>query len=114
MQRYLKQLAGRVTLMGGDPGQIPATSTGIWKTLAPVLHPHREHHYTGKIETLIYDHVGDFAGFTLESGHGEIHRLESREPHIEELVRRAWQEGSRVMVTVDSERPHLALAILLL
>lgn len=114
MQRYLKQLAGRVTFMGGDPAQIPPTFTGIWKT--PVVHPLPEpkRRFIGKIDTVLYDHFGDFEGFTMESERGEIHSYESRERPVEDLARRAWQDRFRVMLTVDPHHPHRPLSIVLL
>jgi hypothetical protein len=113
MQRYLAQLAGRVTFMGGNPSQIPATGTGIWQLPPPLKH--LEEHFTGKVETLIYDRFGDFEAFTLETMSGALHRFDSREPHVGELARRAWEARSRIRVVVDlSHARHPASIVYLL
>jgi hypothetical protein len=111
MQRYLGQIAGRVIDMGGNPAQIPATGTGIWKKLPQ---PRPERRLVGKIERLIYDRFGDFEAFTLETMSGEIRRFESREPHVAELARRAWQERWRVLVEVERHHEHRPISISLL
>jgi Galactose oxidase, central domain len=114
MQRYLRQIGGRVTYMGGNPTVIPPTSTGIWTTKFPHPDPHGERRFVGKVESVIYDRFGDFEGFTLETMGGEIKRFESREPHIEELARRAWQERYRVMVVAEAHHEHHPTLIVLL
>jgi hypothetical protein len=58
--------------------------------------------FRGKIEGIIYDHFGDFAGFILETEDGSHHRFSSREQPMLEVVRRAWSE--RTPVTVEAER----------
>lgn len=61
--------------------------------------------FVGKVESVIYDRFGDFEGFTLETMNGAIHRFESREVRIAELVRGAWKD--RLRVRVVTEPPHL-------
>ncbi|HZX70243.1 MAG TPA: hypothetical protein VFE77_05425 [Rhodanobacter sp.] len=126
-QRYLQQLGGRVTFMGGDPGKVYPSPTGVWR------HPYHpgegghggdhgghggdghgeggdhdrdrdggEHDWgsvTGKVDAIIYDHFGDFAGFVLEDFHGRMHRFYSREHRVEERARQA-QEERRVTTVV--------------
>jgi hypothetical protein len=111
MQRYLAQLAGRVSQMGGDPSKIPPTGTGIWHLPPPTR---VEEDFTGKVETLIYDRFGDFEAFTLETMSGAYHRFDSREPHIADLARRAWEARTRVRVVVELSRPHRPASIVLL
>ena len=121
-QRYLEQLGGRVAYMGGDPVKVHPSPTGVWQV---PYHPgggghgghgghgdHGDHGrgdhganadgdrraVTGKIDALVYDHFGDFAGFVLESFHGHMHRFHSREARIEDRVRRALQD--RLVTTV--------------
>ncbi|MDX2055915.1 MAG: hypothetical protein SFV15_26165 [Polyangiaceae bacterium] len=53
---------------------------------------------SGKISGLLYDHFGDFEGFTLETYGGAQCRYFSRETAILELARTAWLE--RYVVTV--------------
>jgi hypothetical protein len=111
-QRYLEQLGGRVTFMGGDPAKVIPTGTGIWHI--PTRpgggpghghgHEHgHEHHreFVGKVNGLIYDHFGDFEGFVLETFDGQKHRFYSREVRVEERVRSACDE--RVVTKVISE-----------
>ena len=74
MQRYLIQIADRVTFMGGDPAQIPATGTGI---LAPTQ---RERRSVGKVESVLYDRFGDFEGFTLKTMDGDYRRFGGQSP----------------------------------
>ena len=114
MQRYLSQVAGRVTFMGGDPTLIPATGTGIWKTPVPYPHPKGEHRFVGKIESLIFDRFGDFEGFTLETMNGAIQRFESREHRVEDLASRAWQDRLRVEVIVRAHQAHRPSSIIFL
>jgi hypothetical protein len=114
MQRYLRQIGGRVTYMGGNPTVIPPSSTGIWTTKFSHPQPHGERRFVGKVESVIYDRFGDFEGFTLETIGGEIKRFESREPHIEELARRAWQERHRVMAVAEAHHEHRPALIVLL
>ena len=123
-QRYLEQLTGRVTFMGGDPAKVHPSPTGVWQF---PYHPGGGHGggghgqggsgggheggggfdgggegqwggVTGKIDALVYDHFGDFAGFVLESFHGHMHRFHSREPRVEDRVRRALED--RLVTTV--------------
>ncbi|WP_461481748.1 hypothetical protein [Porticoccus sp.] len=64
----------------GDPGKVK-----------PVM-------LSGKVSGLLYDHFGDFEGFTLESYGGRHVRLYSRESEILKIAERAWLE--RYVVTV--------------
>jgi len=86
-------------------------SEAIWVDIG--MHGH-EHEFEGKIESLVYDSFGDFEAFTVKNFGGEIRRFESREPHIAELTRRAWEERTRVMVFSEHHHPHHAASIALL
>ena len=86
-------------------------SEPVWVEIG--LHAHLRR-FEGKIESLIFDSFGDFEAFTVQSAGGEIRRFDSREPHLAELTRRAWQERTRVMVSTSHHRPHHAEAIALL
>jgi hypothetical protein len=112
MQRYLAQVADRVTFMGGNPSQIPPTGTGIWHLPPPPKH--HEEDFTGKVETLIYDRFGDFEAFTLETMSGTFHRFDSREPRISELARLAWEARARIRVLVDLPHAHRPVSIVFL
>jgi len=65
-----------------------------------------ERRFVGKVESLNYDTFGDFESFTLQTMDGETRRFESREPHVEELVRRAWQDRTRVKVMAEAHQSH--------
>jgi len=73
-----------------------------------------EQGYEGKIESLIYDSFGDFDAFTVRDHYGEVRRFESREPHVAELTRRAWQERTRVRISTERHHSHRVAAIALL
>lgn len=122
-QRYLEQLGGRVTFMGGDPGKVYPSPTGAWRH---PYHPGEGDHgghggdgdgegrgghdhdrdrdeqdwggVTGKVDAIVYDHFGDFAGFVLEDFHGRMHHFHSKEHRVEDRVRRAKEE--RLVTTV--------------
>jgi murein tripeptide amidase MpaA len=106
--RYLDQIAGRVTGLGGDPGQVLPSPTGDGK-----------HHdgsasagdATGKVVGVIYDRFGDFEGFLLETERGGERRYHAREHKVEEIVKWAWL--ARAVITVHTDRfdPHHAAGI---
>jgi hypothetical protein len=111
--RYVGLLGMRLKELGGDPAQIKPSQNGYdglpWggprgrgQVHGPALRYERGE-LTGKIEGIIYDHFGDFAGFILELMNGEELRYESREREIEKLVREAWAD--RIVITVVPE-PH--------
>lgn len=54
--------------------------------------------YSGKVSGLLYDHFGDFEGFTIESYGGKHLRFFSREAAIQDIASTAWRE--RYVVTV--------------
>lgn len=61
-------------------------------------HDHDHGGVAGKIDAIVYDHFGDFAGFILEDFHGRMHHFQSKENRVEKRVRRAKDE--RVVTTV--------------
>jgi hypothetical protein len=101
--RYLSLLAGRVSALGGDPSDIIPSPTGEGRhePRPPEREGERELCFTGKIIGLIFDHFGDFEGFTLDTEDGP-RRFRSRETHVRDLVERAWRE--RLRLTVCAER----------
>jgi hypothetical protein len=108
-QRYLQEIGGRVSVFGGDPGSILPSPTGDGKN-PTCSAPEGDRAFTGKICGLIFDHFGDFAGFVLETEHGE-HRFNSREKEMEELAERAWRERLRITVHADRHEPHRSMWI---
>jgi hypothetical protein len=118
MQRYIEQLAGRVTGFGGDPGKILPSPTGYVPGLpSPHGHGHEgdegSHHreVSGKVNGIVYDHFGDFEGFIIETSRGESRRFHSREQRVLKLVRKALEE--RIRTTVIRERDDMPLSIIL-
>jgi hypothetical protein len=110
--RYIGALADQITVLGGDPSAIPPSATGIWPGSppwpgtgkgkgVPKGGPGKHRQRVGKIAGLVYDHFGDFEGFILETGDGQLFTFLSRETHVEALVDRAC--GERLRVTVISE-----------
>lgn len=57
---------------------------------------------SGKVSGLLFDHFGDFEGFTLETYDGSHHRFFSREAAILDLVKTAWSERQLVSVLTVS------------
>jgi len=124
-QRYLEQLGGRVTFMGGQPGKVNPSPTGVWQVpykpgqpthpqpVHPVhshptheqTHEHARWELTGKIAGLIFDRFGDFEGFVLDVEDGE-RKFFSREKEMEELAERAWRERLRITVWAEHDEPH--------
>jgi hypothetical protein len=96
MQRYLDQLAGRVTFMGGDPSKIHASGTGLQKKKP--TDPHKDRIFEGKIESVLYDGFNRFEYFTLKTVHDETKRFVSRDPYIEGVVLLAWLDDLTVLI----------------
>ena len=112
-RRYLEQIAGRVSGLGGDPTQILPSPSGWGGHLPSVSKPSEERlHFTGKIAGLIYDHFGDFEGFLLDTEDGE-RTFYSREKDIAELAERAWRERLRITVFARHHEQHRPLTILI-
>lgn len=105
LQRYIKQLSGRVTALGG---KVPGHG-----------HDHDHDHdkdkigYEGKVCGLIFDRFGDFEGFWLDTEDGR-HHFRSQEKEVEELVRAAWSKRIPILVVVDNEDQREPRRIVLL
>ncbi|MCP5515808.1 MAG: hypothetical protein H7A45_00955 [Verrucomicrobiales bacterium] len=59
--------------------------------------------WSGKVSELVFDHFGDFEGFTIEGYDGSRRRFFSREAAILELVEKA--STTRLVVAVITTRP---------
>jgi hypothetical protein len=111
-QRYLGELGGQISRLGGKPHQIKPSPDGE----APGPKPSPAHHAReifGKIEAIIYDHFGDFEGFVLETEAGAQHRFRSREAAMLDLVRRAWLDRTRVAVVPEADRADTPRSVIL-
>jgi hypothetical protein len=96
--RWINGLAAKVRGLGGDPNQVPPSLTDPGKGVIPV---HQEECVTGKIARIMYDCFGDFEGFDLEDC-DECHHFQSGERAIEDIVRRACHERTRLTVRFDA------------
>jgi hypothetical protein len=104
-RRYLEQIAGRVSALGGDPSKILPSPSGDGGAKPPHKGPEDQLRFTGKITGLIFDRFGDFAGFLLDTEDGE-REFSSREKDIAKLAQRAWGDRLRVTVCVERHLPH--------
>jgi hypothetical protein len=110
--RYLDQIAGRVSALGGDPTQILPSSSGDGsKPCPPKPEPERRLHFTGKIAGLMFDRFGDFEGFLLDTEEGE-RVYHSREKEMERLAERAWRERLRITVFVERDEPRRPVSLI--
>jgi hypothetical protein len=112
---YIDVIAGRVRGFGGDPAQILPSETGQVPGQTPKKpHPGKKEceEFIGKIEGIIYDRFGDFAGFILDTDHGK-RRFKAREPEIEQVVSRAWSERILTSVFVEHHDPQCINEIVL-
>lgn len=114
--RYIQQVSGRVSGLGGNPGSIGPSQGGFTsgggKHHPPHHQPHREER-TGKVSSVIYDRFGDFEGFVLLSEKGHEHCFRGREPQIERLVRYAWDDRAVITVFTEEHRPEWPVSIVL-
>jgi hypothetical protein len=111
-QRYVGQIAGRVSGFGGNPGSIKPSPTGgitVWRP----GEGERGICWTGKVIGVAYDRFGDFEGFVLLTEWNEVRRFRGREPRIEQLVRDAWAERSVITVCIDQADPEWPVTIVL-
>ncbi len=111
--RYLQLIEGRVTGWGGHPGNIPPSQTGEVPGHEP-RPPRGEHReYTGKVIDICYDRFGDFEGFTILTREGHERWFRGREPHVEDVVRRAWTDRSLISVFVEAHDDDWPASIVL-
>ena len=112
-QRYLAQVGGRVTALGGDPDRIRPSSSGE-DDGRPTAGGGRDGDCaTGKIAALVFDRFGDFEGFVLDTEDGD-RRYTSRERDLAVLAERAWRERLRITVCADPRHPHRAQTVMVL
>ena len=109
--RYLGVVADRVRALGGDPDMIQPSPSG-----GPEKHPEEPEKrlsFVGKVDEVVYDRFGDFAGFALDTEDGERH-FRSREHDLEQLIRRVWEERILIRVTVEEHERYRPMSITLL
>ena len=113
-RRYLEQIGGRVTGLGGDPGKIlpsPSGDGGAKPGGGPLKRPEDRVCHTGKVAGLMFDRFGDFVGFLLDTEDGE-REYRSRDKEVKDLAERAWRERLRITVCAERHRPHRAESII--
>jgi hypothetical protein len=91
---------------GGDDWLSETTGLGTPADVKPGI-------WSGKISGLLFDHFGDFEGFTLESYGGLHHRFFSREAAILDLARTAWTERYAVTVITVAAQSRRVRRLLL-
>jgi phosphoketolase len=111
------QLAGRVDGFGGNSGTIVASSSGNIPGQSSGGETHHEHHkhheeVSGKVSELLFDHFGDFEGFSLETRLGEFRCFHSRERRVLEIVRAALEDRSWLTVIRESKKHDQVLSII--
>jgi len=116
-ERYIDQIAGRVSGLGGNPDLIGPSPTGDGRKrhLEPDDDQRRgeqRRHFTGKITGLVSDQFGDFCGFLLDTEDGE-RRFVSHEKDMASLADHAWRERLRITVITERDEPHRPLEIVL-
>ena len=75
--------------------------------------PASSHLWSGKVSGLLFDHFGDFEGFTLEDSRGRHARFFSRESAVLELAQEAWQRRYVVTVVSVSKTDRTVVRLLL-
>jgi hypothetical protein len=105
-ERYLDEMGARLRAMGEDPDSIGPSTEGGGR---PEAEPHGDGAvHVGKISELIYDCYGDFEGFVLQDC-DRRRRFKACEKALEEVVRRACRDRTRVTVVAhhrDQDKPH--------
>jgi hypothetical protein len=118
-ERLIRLTELRVTGLGGDPAKISPALGGYrgaahsphspWQDGEPGCDrgfTQRERdddvEFTGKIDGMVYDRFGDFAGFRLRDEEGEEHRFRAHEAAIERLAGEAWRDRWVVTVIADA------------
>jgi hypothetical protein len=109
--RYLGALENQFVALGGKPGEIAPSPTGLWPTGRGF--GEFRNGIAGKIEGLVFDHFGDFEGFVLESEDAERFHFFSRETGIERVAQRAMTERLRVTVIPEERNDRLPRRIIL-
>jgi hypothetical protein len=97
---------GHGTFEPGDDDWLDET-TGL-----PDPHRVRPAMISGKVSGLLFDHFGDFEGFTLEVYSGHNVRFFSREPAIREIVEQAWRQRPVVTVVTVAAKSHRVRRVL--
>ncbi|QUD87707.1 hypothetical protein [Phenylobacterium montanum] len=110
--RYVGVVSDRVRAMGGDPDHIKPSPSGGGKT-RPKHDGEERLGFVGKVDQLVYDRFGDFAGFALDTEDG-MRRFASHERDMEALILRVWEERLLVKVVVEEDDLDRPMSVILL
>jgi hypothetical protein len=111
IQRYLGQVTGKVTGLGGDHGRGGPPPQGH----EPEHREEREEHrrFEGKIVGLRYDRFGDFEGFLLRA-EDALRQFSTRDRGMESIAHQAWRARIAVMVITEEHEPHEPVSVVFL
>lgn len=91
----------------------PKDESWLWESTGLDSDSSKQTLWSGKVSGILYDHFGDFEGFTLERYTGSHVRYFSRETAIHELAKAAWRERCVVtVVTSDATSRHVRRLLL--
>jgi hypothetical protein len=107
--RYIDYVAARVNGAGGNASSVAPSLDGV-PGQHGAGHQERKRGRAGKICGLIFDQFGDFEGFMLKTGEGEV-RFFSREKDMRDLAERAWRERLRITVWSEDDEPHRLVSV---
>jgi hypothetical protein len=104
-QRYLHELGERIRAFGGDPGQVHPSPHGHGTVPREPAEREETETISGKVSRLYYDCFGDFEGFTVTTC-DERKRFKACEPDIEEVVRKACRDRSRITILTEKGKEN--------
>ena len=109
--RYLRQVTGKVTGLGGGEGE-GRPEPGRHE---PEHRAGREEHrrFEGKIDGLRYDRFGEFEGFWLRTEDGVL-QFSTRERGMELIAHQAWRERIAVLVIAEEHERYEPVSIVFL
>jgi hypothetical protein len=102
-QRYLHELGERIRAFGGDPDAVRPSPHGHRPGRQEPPEREEAKAMTGKVSDLLYDCFGDFEGFTLATCDGR-RSFKGCERDIEEVVRKACRDRSKVTILTDGSK----------
>jgi hypothetical protein len=113
IHRYLGQVTGKVTGLGGTQGGGPGPGHHEPEHHEPGEEREKHRRFEGKIAGLRYDRFGDFEGFSLRT-EDDLHHFSTRDRGMELIVRQAWRERIAVLVITEEHEPREPLSIIFL
>jgi hypothetical protein len=105
-QRLLAEIGDRVSGLGGDPDKVqpsPTGDAGRGDGIPPEPGEEKPGAATGEISRILYDCLGHFEGFVVDTCEGE-HRFKACHKGIEEVVLNACRGHLRITVWFGRDR----------